>query len=68
MPNGASLAPPALATALQRAEAHGKQVLYYTPHGMLGGTFVCARCGATAIQPDLLAHALACPYAAGPTL
>jgi hypothetical protein len=50
-------------TTLTRAEARGKQVLLYAPQGPLGGIFVCSRCGASALQPDLLDHRADCPYA-----
>ena len=40
----------------------GKQLLVYRPHGLLGGTFVCSRCGAAALHPDLLTHARDCIY------
>jgi len=47
---------------LVRAERRGKQVLLYAAHGPLGGAFACARCGASELQPDLLAHRADCPY------
>lgn len=47
---------------LARAEAHGRQLLLYAPDGPLGGSFVCFRCGASALQPVLLQHAQTCPY------
>lgn len=50
-------------TALTRAEERGKQVLLYAPQGPLGGLFVCTRCGASALQPDLLDHRDDCLYA-----
>ena len=60
-------APPALKPAsdptLSAAEARGKQMLLYEPAGPLGGSFTCARCGAVALQPDLLLHAAGCRYA-----
>jgi hypothetical protein len=49
-------------TALARAEAHGRQLLLYAAEGPLGGSFVCFRCGASALQPVLLQHAAACLY------
>ena len=52
-------------TALQRAETRGKQVLVYSPQGPLGGVFVCSRCGASALQPDLIEHRADCPYRPG---
>ena len=52
--------------ALARAEARGKQVLFYAPQGPLGGLFVCSRCGASALQPDLLGHRADCLYASAP--
>jgi len=42
--------------------AQGRQVLFYAPVGLLGGTFTCSRCGATAHQPDVLDHARDCDY------
>jgi len=50
-------------TSLARAEERGKQVLLYAPQGPLGGIFVCSRCGASALQPDLLDHRADCLYA-----
>jgi hypothetical protein len=47
---------------LARAEVRGKQVLLYAPDGVLGGLFVCSRCAASALQPDLLDHRGDCPY------
>jgi hypothetical protein len=47
------------------AEAHGQQLLLYTPDGLLGGRFTCTRCRAVALQPDLLRHGGACPYQPG---
>ena len=44
----------------------GKQLLVYRPHGLLGGTFVCSRCGAAALHPDLLTHARDCVYLGDP--
>ena len=58
---------PARNTALARAETRGKQVLVYSPHGPLGGEFVCSRCGASALQPDLIDHLPDCPYRPGPS-
>lgn len=52
-------------STLDDAERRGKQVLLYQPEGLLGGVFTCARCGAVAVQPDLLMHASHCRYAAG---
>jgi hypothetical protein len=51
---------------LARAEGRGKQVLLYAPQGPIGGVFVCSRCGAAALQPDLLDHRGDCPYRAAP--
>ncbi len=48
------------------AEASGKMVLLYEPSGLLGGTFTCSRCGASAPQPDLLDHLPDCGYLFGP--
>ena len=56
--------PGAAHTLLARAEAHGRQVLLYAAEGPLGGSFLCFRCGATALQPVLLQHASTCPYGA----
>jgi hypothetical protein len=55
-------ADPARETALARAEARGKQVLVYAPQGPLGGVLGCSRCGASALQPDLIDHRDDCPY------
>lgn len=57
-------APPSVQT-LDEAEQRGKQVLLYQPEGVLSGVFTCARCGAVAVQPDLLMHASECRYAPG---
>lgn len=54
--------------ALARAEARGRQVLVYAPDGPLGGNFACSRCGACAVQPDLLDHAPGCPYHTPPPM
>ena len=51
--------------SLDEAERRGKQVLLYQPEGLLSGVFTCARCGAVAVQPDLLLHATNCRYARG---
>lgn len=50
---------------LDEAERRGKQVLLYQPEGVLSGVFTCARCGAVAVQPDLLMHASDCRYSSG---
>lgn len=50
---------------LARAEAHGRQLLLYAADGPLGGSFVCFRCGASALQPVLLQHGRNCPYHPG---
>jgi hypothetical protein len=55
-------ADPARETALARAETRGKQVLVYAPQGPLGGVFGCSRCGASALQPDLIDHRNDCLY------
>ena len=57
-----ALDPGAAQTTLARAEAHGRQVLLYAAEGPLGGSFLCFRCGASALQPVLLQHAGSCPY------
>ena len=43
--------------------AQGRQILFYAPNGLLGGTFTCSRCGASAQQPDLIEHDRDCSYA-----
>jgi hypothetical protein len=43
-------------------KALGRQILFYAPAGLLGGTFTCSRCGATGRQPDLIDHARDCSY------
>jgi hypothetical protein len=43
--------------------AQGRQILFYAPKGLLGGTFTCSRCGASEQQPDLIEHARDCSYA-----
>jgi len=58
---------PARNTALARAETRGKQVLVYSPQGPLGGVFVCSRCSASALQPDLIDHRPDCPYRPSPS-
>ena len=60
-PNSARSTPIRL-EELTRAERRGKQVLLYTAQGPLGGAFACARCGESALQPDLLDHRADCPY------
>ena len=47
---------------LARAEACGRQLLLYADQGPLAGSFVCFRCGASALQPVLLQHLGHCPY------
>lgn len=49
-------------SVLARAEAHGRQLLLYAAEGPLGGSFLCFRCGASALQPVLLQHSRTCPY------
>lgn len=44
------------------ATAQGRQILFYAPVGLLGGTFTCSSCGASARQPDVLAHMADCSY------
>lgn len=51
---------------LAHAEDRGKQVLLYAPQGPIGGVFVCSRCGAAALQPDLLDHRGDCLYRLAP--
>ncbi len=43
--------------------AQGRQILFYAPNGLLGGTFTCSRCGASGQQPDLIEHGRDCSYA-----
>ncbi len=43
--------------------AQGRQILFYAPNGLLGGTFTCSRCGASGPQPDLIEHGRDCSYA-----
>ena len=43
--------------------AQGRQILFYAPNGLLGGTFTCSRCGASGQQPDLIGHDRDCSYA-----
>jgi hypothetical protein len=45
-----------------RAETRGDWVLLYTSLGPLGGRLMCWRCGAEAVQPDLIEHRLDCDY------
>lgn len=56
------LSTPLRESELARAEHRGKQVLLYAPNGPLGGVFVCSRCGASELQPDLLDHRADCLY------
>jgi hypothetical protein len=35
-------------------KAQGRQILFYAPAGLLGGTFTCSRRGATGRRPDLI--------------
>jgi hypothetical protein len=44
------------------AKAQGRQILFYAPAGLLGGTFSCSRCGASGRQPDVIDHARDCSY------
>jgi hypothetical protein len=44
------------------AKAQGRQILFYAPAGLLGGTFSCSRCGASGRQPDGIDHARDCRY------
>lgn len=57
------VSPRACEQVLAEAEVRGKQMLLYEPVGPLGGNFTCVRCGAVALQPDLLTHAAGCRYA-----
>jgi hypothetical protein len=59
-----SPAPPARRAPLApvRVDAADTQVLLYQPSGPIGGTFICSRCGAAALQPDLLDHRGDCEY------
>ena len=53
------------ADAAPRAGAGApRQLLLYAPSGPIGGTFICSRCGAAALQPDLIGHGRDCIYAA----
>jgi hypothetical protein len=54
--------PPAVVAASPIARAEGRQILFYAPAGLLGGTFTCSRCGATGRQPDVIEHARECTY------
>lgn len=42
--------------------AGGRQILFYAPDGLLGGTFTCSRCGVSAHQPDVIDHVPDCSY------
>ncbi len=59
----ATIRTPGLATNPLVA-AQGRQILFYAPNGLLGGTFTCSRCGAPGPQPDLIEHGRDCSYAA----
>ncbi len=48
------------------AKAQGRQILFYSPAGLLGGTLTCSRCGASGRQPDVIDHAYDCSYALRP--
>ena len=60
--NMATLGKPGLVTNPVVA-AQGRQILFYAPNGLLGGTFTCSRCGASGPQPDLIEHGRDCSYA-----
>ncbi len=45
------------------AAAHGRQVLFYAPDGLLGGTLTCSHCGGSGRQPDMIEHDRECSYA-----
>ncbi|MEO7057378.1 MAG: hypothetical protein ABI281_02860 [Caldimonas sp.] len=46
--------------------AQGRQILFYSPVGLLGGTLTCSRCGASGRQPDVIEHDHGCSYARRP--
>ncbi len=48
------------------SRAQGRQILFYAPSGLLGGTFTCSRCGASGPQPDLMQHGRDCGYGERP--
>jgi hypothetical protein len=48
------------------SKAQGRQILFYAPQGLLGGTFTCSRCGASGPQPDVIDHARDCSYGTRP--
>jgi hypothetical protein len=54
-----------MAAAVAAADPSRRQILFYAPVGLLGGTFTCSRCGVTGRQPDVLDHAVDCPYRPG---
>ncbi|MEO8525326.1 MAG: hypothetical protein ABI460_11455 [Caldimonas sp.] len=42
--------------------AQGRQILFYAPDGLLGGTLTCSRCGGSGRQPDMIEHDRDCSY------
>jgi hypothetical protein len=46
--------------------AQGRQILFYAPDGLLGGTLTCSRCGGTGRQPDMIEHDRNCSYVLRP--
>jgi hypothetical protein len=46
--------------------AQGRQILFYSPVGLLGGTLTCSRCGASGRQPDVIEHDHECSYGRRP--
>jgi hypothetical protein len=53
---------PAAAAASPVLAAQGRQILFYAPDGLLGGTLTCSRCGGVGRQPDMIAHERDCTY------
>ncbi len=46
--------------------AQGRQILFYSPVDLLGGTLTCSRCGASGRQPDVIEHDHDCSYGRRP--
>lgn len=55
-----------IASAGPLAAAQGRQILFYAPDGLLGGTLTCSRCGGTGRQPDMIEHDRDCSYGLRP--